>query len=50
MLGFDCGVADGIMGGKTRTGVKAFQDENGLDVDGEPGPMAKGKLKEVYGC
>ena len=50
MLGFDCGVADGIMGGKTRAGVKAFQEENGLDVDGVPGPMTKGKLKEVYGC
>jgi hypothetical protein len=50
LLGFDCGVADGIMGGKTREGVKAFQTAQGLDVDGVPGPMTKNKLKEVYGC
>ncbi|MFL0799397.1 MAG: peptidoglycan-binding protein [Agarilytica sp.] len=50
LLGFDCGVADGIMGSKTRTGVKKFQASEGLDVDGVPGPMTKGKLKEVYGC
>lgn len=50
MLGFDCGVADGVMGAKTRTGVKAFQKANGLDVDGVPGPKTKAKLQEVYGC
>lgn len=50
MLGFDCGVADGVMGSKTRAGVKAFQKANGLDVDGVPGPKTKAKLQEVYGC
>lgn len=50
LLGFDCGVADGIMGSKTRAGVKEFQADNGLDVDGVPGPMTKGKLEAVYGC
>jgi len=50
LLGFDCGVADGIMGSKTREGVKAFQEAHGLEVDGVPGPMTKGKLQEVYGC
>ena len=48
-LGHDCGVADGIMGSKTREGVKSFQASYGLDVDGVPGPMTKAKLKEVYG-
>ncbi len=50
LLGFDCGVADGIMGSKTRAGIKEFQADNSLDVDGVPGPMTKGKLKDVYGC
>lgn len=50
LLGCECGVADGIMGRKTRAGVKEFQAANGLDVDGVPGPMTKGKLEEVYGC
>ncbi|BCD99506.1 PGRP and LysM peptidoglycan-binding domain-containing protein [Marinagarivorans cellulosilyticus] len=49
-LGHDCGVADGIMGSKTRAGVKSFQAQYGLDVDAVPGPMTKAKLKEVYGC
>ncbi len=48
-LNFDCGVADGLMGKKTRAGVKAFQAAYALDVDGIPGPQTKGKLKEVYG-
>lgn len=48
-LGYNCGVADGIMGSKTRSGVKAFQAAHGLDVDGVPGPKTKAKLKEVYG-
>lgn len=48
-LGFDCGVADGIMGAKTRAGVKEFQARYKLDVDGVPGPKTKAKLQEVYG-
>ena len=50
LLGFDCGVADGVMGAKTRAGVKAFQAANGLDADGIPGPKTQAKLKEIYGC
>lgn len=50
MLGFECGVADGVMGAKTRSGVMGFQAAHGLDVDGVPGPMTQAKLKEVYGC
>ena len=50
MLGFPCGVPDGLMGRNTRNGVKEFQETHGLDVDGVPGPMTKAKLKEVYGC
>ena len=50
LLGFECGVADGINGSNTERGVKEFQAAHGLDVDGIAGPMTKAKLKDVYGC
>jgi hypothetical protein len=50
-LGFYIGeTADGIMGPKTASGVRAFQHKYGLKVDGLPGPKTQAKLKEVYGC
>ncbi len=49
LLGHPCGVAGGIMGSKTRSGIKSFQGKNDLDVDGVLGPMTKGKLRDVYG-
>ncbi len=49
MLGYYCGVVDGLMGDNTREGVKSFQMENGLNVDGKPGPLTQAKLKEVFG-
>ena len=49
LLGFECGVADGVMGRNTRAGVSEFQEAYGLDIDGVPGPITKAKLKEVYG-
>ena len=36
-LGYDCGAADGIFGVKTEMAVRAFQQENGLAVDGIAG-------------
>ncbi len=48
-LGFPCGVADGIMGQKTRAGLELFQEAHDLEVDGVPGPKTKAKLKSVYG-
>lgn len=36
--GFDPGPVDGIPGRQTLTAVKAFQERNGLDVDGVVGP------------
>ena len=33
-MGFDCGAADGIVDGRTRDGVRAFQAATGLPVDG----------------
>jgi hypothetical protein len=42
--------ADGIFGPKTASGVRVFQRQYGLVVDGIPGPKTQAKLKEVYGC
>ena len=49
MLGFNCGKVDGVMGEKTRIGVKEFQYEHDLDIDGIPGPKTKAKLQQVFG-
>ncbi|NTS78587.1 peptidoglycan-binding protein [Catenovulum sp. SM1970] len=48
-LGHDCGIADGIVGRKTRAGVKSFQTAHQLEVDGIAGPKTKAKLQTVYG-
>ena len=34
-LGYDCGVADGISGQKTKDAIKSFQADHGLTVTGE---------------
>ena len=44
VLGFDCGVVDGIFGDKTRAGVKAFQQAKGLVTDGIVGPLTRAAL------
>jgi membrane-bound lytic murein transglycosylase B len=37
-LGYDAGVADGILGRKTRAALRAYQLEQGLPADAYPGP------------
>jgi TPR repeat protein len=37
-LGFDAGPVDGVMGPRTRRGIRAFQRAQGLQVDGELDP------------
>ena len=49
-LGYDAGPVDGLDGPRTRSGVKAFQEDNDLQIDGIAGPKTKKKLKEAYGC
>ena len=49
-LGFDAGPIDGIDGPITRRAIKAFQEQQGLSVDGIVGPQTQAKLKEVHGC
>lgn len=46
-LGYDCGEADGEYGSNTERGVKEFQRDNGLEVDGEFGPKSYEKLREL---
>ncbi len=43
-LGFDLGKADGIYGTKTETAVRAFQESQGITVDGIIGPETRQKL------
>lgn len=37
--GYDCGTVDGVFGKNTENAVKAFQCDNGLEVDGIAGAM-----------
>lgn len=43
--GFFTGKIDGIIGKKTRAAIRAFQEANGLKVDGRCGPLTWEKLK-----
>lgn len=46
-VGYSCGTADGIFGDRTLSGVKTFQYNNGLAVDGLFGKKSLKKLKEL---
>lgn len=39
--------ADGIRGPETRAAIKKFQEDNGIQVDGDPGPETVGKLNAI---
>ncbi len=43
-LGYDCGIADGIYGKKTKAALKEFQKNNDLTVDGIIGKQVKKAL------
>lgn len=44
LLGFFEGVIDGVAGDETRAALAKFQDEVGIEADGEFGPMTDGEL------
>ena len=44
-LGYDCGEADGHFGPLTSAAVRAFQQKNGLDVDGIVGTQTRAALQ-----
>ena len=49
--GYKPGKHDGTMGGRTRSAIRDFQKDAGIDVDGDAGPQTRGalarKLSEV---
>ncbi|QUM80929.1 LysM peptidoglycan-binding domain-containing protein [Moritella sp. 5] len=50
LLGFDCGDIDGNIAEKSTAGIKGFQAEHGLAIDGNAAAITQAKLKEIYGC
>ena len=44
-MGYSCGIADGVYGSNTVTGVKAFQTAKGLTSDGLFGPASLTQLE-----
>ncbi len=47
-LGYHCGAADGIFGGRTQTEMKVFQKAEGLTEDGIYDSQAKDKIESIY--
>lgn len=45
--GYDTGGVDGIFGASTETGVKAFQSDQGLAVDGVVGPSSWARIDSL---
>jgi len=48
-LGYACGDADGLLGPKTLSAIRDFQEDNNLKVDGIAGPITRAKLEELLG-
>jgi peptidoglycan hydrolase-like protein with peptidoglycan-binding domain len=47
-LGYDPGIADGLMGSRTRSAIRSYQAEVGMPVDGEASKVLLQHLKEAY--
>lgn len=46
-LGYECGVADGVMGSNTRGCIEAYQEANGLSITGSLNPETTEALNEL---
>ena len=46
-LGYNAGVADGVMGGKTRTAISQFQSDNNLEATGRLDLSTKSALQQL---
>jgi hypothetical protein len=49
-LGYDCGPVDGVNGSRMQVGVRAFQKERSLQVDGVAGPETQAALVDQHTC
>ena len=49
LVGYDPGPVDGMMGPRTRTAIRAFQQDRGLRVDGEASELLLGILATYSG-
>jgi peptidoglycan hydrolase-like protein with peptidoglycan-binding domain len=47
-LGYSAGPVDGLMGGKARGAIRAYQTDNGLPASGEPSLTLYGHLQDSY--
>ena len=47
-LGYSAGPVDGLMGGKTRGAIRAYQTDNGLPASGEPSRSLYEHLQDSY--
>jgi peptidoglycan hydrolase-like protein with peptidoglycan-binding domain len=47
-MGYSPGVADGVMGEKTKTAIRAYQAASGLPVDGKPSLSLLERLEKSY--
>jgi N-acetylmuramoyl-L-alanine amidase len=48
-LGFDVGPVDGEIGARTRAALAAFQQEQGLQVTGDPDDATRDRLQQQHG-
>jgi N-acetyl-anhydromuramyl-L-alanine amidase AmpD len=48
-MGFDPGKVDGVMGSRTKSAIRKFQDANGLTADGIVGPQTINALSAAMG-
>ena len=49
-LGHECGVADGIYGKKTQSGIESFEQANNLTVTGQLSEALYRAVEKEYGC
>lgn len=48
IIGYRCGIADGLHGNKTTSAIKTFQNDNNLKADGKLNYETKNKIDEKY--
>jgi peptidoglycan hydrolase-like protein with peptidoglycan-binding domain len=49
-LGYGAGPCDGVLGQRTRAALRLFQEDQEIDVTGEPDRATLDELEQAYGC